>query len=442
MRRLNLKTVFLIVLVLCFAILISTHVYLSNNLSNDFKIAKLINNTKSISKRNTNKYSLFQWAKGGRPWFMSNGTLRPKIGNHLYSQLALYPEESDDDRIVNQLMFIPDDYDKIKESGIVKKILVTNGFKSWQARGRDVFLKDNCPVDTCSISTDFKDFSTADAVFFTSSSIVPRRKNITNQIWIYYLLESPLNSKNLGAINHVINLVATYRHDSDIVTPYEKFVQYNDDNIFKTRKNYAKGKTKKVAWFVSNCRSKNERLQFALQLKRHIEVDIFGRCGPLSCPRSKAKQCFHLINREYKFYLSFENSNCEEYITEKFFLNGLMNDVIPIVMGAKQIDYKRVAPYHSYIHASDFSSPKHLAKFLLLLDNNDTLYNSYFEWKQTGEFINTHFWCRVCALLHSNRNNKVYANLGQWWRRPGICGYATNTNSSSKPITYGYLLIH
>ena len=25
---------------------------------------------------------------------------------------------------------------------------------------------------------------------------------------------------------------------------------------------------------------------------------------------------------------------------------------------------------------------------------------SLFQWKGTGEFINTKFWCRVCALLH------------------------------------------
>ena len=27
-------------------------------------------------------------------------------------------------------------------------------------------------------------------------------------------------------------------------------------------------------------------------------------------------------------------------------------------------------------------------------------YISLFQWKGTGEFINTKFWCRVCALLH------------------------------------------
>ena len=42
---------------------------------------------------------------------------------------------------------------------------------------------------------------------------------------------------------------------------------------------------------------------------------------------------------------------------------------------------------------------------MLRLDQNDTLYNSYFRWKGTGEMINTKFFCRLCALLHDPRVN-------------------------------------
>ena len=43
----------------------------------------------------------------------------------------------------------------------------------------------------------------------------------------------------------------------------------------------------------------------------------------MRCLRSEFDRCRTLLNREYKFYLSFENSNCDYYITEKFYENGL-----------------------------------------------------------------------------------------------------------------------
>ena len=111
-----------------------------------------------------------------------------------------------------------------------------------------------------------------------------------------------------------------------------------------------------------------------------------------------------------QFYLAFENSNCQDYITEKFFVNGLGHSVLPVVMGGRPEDYRRSAPSHSYIHVvgavqcslmnqlkvgstpgaqDDFASPRELAEFLKELDQDDAKYNKYFEWKGTGEFINT-----------------------------------------------------
>ena len=72
-------------------------------------------------------------------------------------------------------------------------------------------------------------------------------------------------------------------------------------------------------------------------------------------------------------------------------------------MGARPEDYERAAPYKSYIHVDQFSGPRELAEFLLELDKNDDKYNQYFQWKGTGEFINTRFFCRVCALLHDKK---------------------------------------
>lgn len=156
----------------------------------------------------------------------------------------------------------------------------------------------------------------------------------------------------------------------------------------------------------------------------YYQVDIYGSCGTFKCSRSTSHKCFDILDRDYKFYLAFENSNCRDYITEKFYVNALGRNILPIVMGARPEDYENSAPYRSYIHVDEFASPKELAEYLHVLDKNDELYNSYFKWKGTGEFINTFFWCRVCALLHDETavtQERWYDDVNDWWRGAGVC---------------------
>ncbi|XP_057337504.1 glycoprotein 3-alpha-L-fucosyltransferase A isoform X1 [Microplitis mediator] len=355
-----------------------------------------------------------------RPWYMKGGTKRPvpavkskRTGRRI---ARLWPDEDqNDDRITNQLMFIPPDYDKSSERR-PKKIMIPHGMNEAKVGG-ELFQWLGCPVSNCVITRDNPD--SADLILFKDYVTHIGRRS-PNQIWMLYFLECPYHTQAVK--NAIVNLTATYRRDSDIVAPYERW-QYYDPRVTQISQtfNYAANKTKKVAWFVSNCHARNQRMQYAKELSKYIQVDIYGACGSLRCSRSQAQTCFEMLDIDYKFYLAFENSNCRDYITEKFFVNGLGHNILPIVMGAHPTDYAKSAPYRSYIHVDEFESPRELADYLHRLDRDDELYNSYFKWKGTGEFINTYFWCRVCAMVHDERPPKYYKDVNEWWRGDDVC---------------------
>lgn len=233
------------------------------------------------------------------------------------------------DRIVNQLKYRPKwVHDRSVKNGVgdaeLKKILLYHGKEIWEVeQGRQTFLDQNCLVNTCYLTWDRMEMDTADAVLFRNIPLHERHHRYMNQIWIYFTLESPYNTRSLKFANGFYNWTATYRHDSDIVAPYEKYRPL--DNGFITRqsyKNYAANKTKLVAWFVSKCTTNNNRMQYVKELSKHIQVDIYGQCGQLKCRRGNT-ECHRMLSKDYKFYLAFENSNCRDYITEKFFSTGL-----------------------------------------------------------------------------------------------------------------------
>ncbi|KAI9586280.1 hypothetical protein GQX74_002127 [Glossina fuscipes] len=370
-----------------------------------------------------------------KPWFFENGTYPKSTALHkalksegaFLSSSALFPfQDSSSDRIINQLMYVPPDYEVIKGSGKLKTILLATSFNSLQVEdsGREVFLRWKCPVDTCMVT--FLENYTEVADMILCEDYVPStfsRPFNSRQVIMIYLLESASTSSFEEAVS--VNWTATYRRDSDIVTPYGKW-QYYDDRVKQIQqdRNYASNKTKTVAWVVSNCFANNNRREYAEALGEHIEVDIYGSCGPYECPQETADACFEMLERDYKFYLAFENRNCKDYVTEKFFANALNHNILPIVMGASPEDYAVIAPFNSYIHVDQFASPEELANYLHILDKNDSLYNTYFDWQGTGEFINTYFWCRVCALLHdedSLRNPRWYTDFTDWWNGADVC---------------------
>jgi alpha-1,3-fucosyltransferase len=168
------------------------------------------------------------------------------------------------------------------------------------------------------------------------------------------------------------------------------------------------------AWFVSNCNVPSRRDILVQGLQRYFPVDVYGRCGRFKCPRL-SNHCHEILDKDYKFYMSFENSLCDDYVTEKFF--GTMKRlIVPVVYGGA--DYSIFAPPHSYINANDFASVKDLAEHLMFLDRNPKEYVKYFWWKQYYRIEEPTPYCDLCQQLHNiaeRGERKHYRDIDNWW---------------------------
>ena len=103
--------------------------------------------------------------------------------------------------------------------------------------------------------------------------------------------------------------------------------------------------------------------------------------------------------------------------------------MIPVVYGGA--DYSSVAPPHSYIDARLFE-PQELAKYLSMLDANETHYNEYFWWKDNyyveagQEQMAKRGFCELCKKLHlkvdiRDNSNKIYDQITNHWLPDNQC---------------------
>lgn len=150
-------------------------------------------------------------------------------------------------------------------------------------------------------------------------------------------------------------------------------------------------------------------------------------------------EIFYNEIRKYKFYLAFENGfHCKDYITEKFWINGLKTGTVPVVWGASKVDILKVAPTNSFIHVDDFPTYQKLADYLSYLSKNETAYRKYLEWRnwvEKPELIETRLrkennnndirsFCALCKMLIQDTKlrregkpvkSRVVRSLQKWW---------------------------
>ena len=237
----------------------------------------------------------------------------------------ILPSVSDpvNDRIYEQLHHVPKSYlNKTEGQKKLKTIYLHGGQNQWFIQpGRDFFLTTGCKVNHCSFTYSRKEGQTADVVVFGNPYQLPFRppwpRASQEQIWMMSALETPPHTMSMKRYAGYFNWTMSYRTDSIIVSPYFKYEAFSKKKDLPY-KNHAQGKKKKVAWFVSNCFNvESGRREYAKELQKYINVDIYGGCGKMKCRKSEWEKCRQMVQRDYKFYLAFENSKCKDYLTEK-----------------------------------------------------------------------------------------------------------------------------
>lgn len=228
----------------------------------------------------------------------------------------------------------------------------------------------------------------ADAVWFHGPSIVdlPPQKS---QPWILMSMESDENYPSLKNKMMLLKfeIQMTYRLDSDVPCIYPNWRDYGSF-LEKPSQHHGPAEGALAVYIASNPAA--QRDAYAAELMQHVRVDSLGSClhnkdieGFVGNGWSKgAWDSLMSVLPRYKFYLAFENSVATDYVTERVF-HALAAGTVPIYLGAGNVrDF--MPDKNAIIDASDYSSPRELADYILELDQNDVAYERHRAWKHEG----------------------------------------------------------
>ena len=210
-----------------------------------------------------------------------------------------------------------------------------------------------------------------------------------------------------------------------------------------------------IVWFVSHCNAHSGRDQIVKDLYQSLqslqyekfsnstplEASTYGRCGTSIIKKGSQEEKRELSSN--KFYLSFENSKCPGYVTEKLYkiINKDIseNPPVPVVMGATKDWYTSNLPSNSFIHIDDYKSTHELAKHLILLNSNNSEYLKYLEWRKYFKKVRLEsIGCQLCTnIIEKLRNGETFVirNFTRFWNKAKCENKFNTTNFVGNPIS-------
>ena len=306
----------------------------------------------------------------------------------------------------------------------------------------------DCGEYQCTLTSDRGLYDKSSAVVFHHRSpkwvndvprLRKRDRNMSGKLFVVYNRESNLwepNGKDqLDVINGMINWTIGLRRDNDIYIPTTVVTRGRHLDGFDPNKNYLEDKKGfTAALLTSNCFAGDSfklyhgRRDFIRALQNAgLNLDVYGACG---------KRCGSYANcasylKNYKFVLTFENSLCWDYITEKPFIGGLNLGSVPVIATWANISDPYVLPPGSFINALNFSTPSELVRYMEKVGEDPKLYNRFFMWRANWTYtfvsqfegqmpFSDDYFCPLCHRLHELKKHpwmKTISNYTEWYEQ-------------------------
>ena len=165
------------------------------------------------------------------------------------------------------------------------------------------FLENNCKVKECFTTDNRQLLSSVDqfsAIMFHQRSTFKNDLPLVrspNQRYVMWMMESASYPYGFHGDHYknFYNETMTFRRNADFFHPYghilskkphpteERKLKEFIEQFGKNNRHLASGKTKKVAWFVSNCHSMSGREQYVKKLQQYIQVLFLSRYRNSRC---------------------------------------------------------------------------------------------------------------------------------------------------------------
>nr|CAB3247492.1 alpha-(1,3)-fucosyltransferase 11 [Phallusia mammillata] len=239
---------------------------------------------------------------------------------------------------------------------------------------------------------------------------LPRKPN---HLWALFHEESPQNNHMLCHMEalSVFNYSATFKRKSDFPLttqhfPNKKYITSRKPISIEEKNRLRKEGLAPIVYLISHCDVPSDRDRYVYNLMGNISIDSYGAClhnkdfkdKSLTNTGKMLDDELYDILAKYKFQIAFENSNCDDYITEKFTRPFHIGSV-PIYKGSSSARDWAPSPY-SVIMVDDFESPASLAEFIRHLDENDEAYLKYLDYKNSDVIPN--------SLLRETLENRTW----------------------------------